>query len=907
MSSVDEHIRSTDEVITQNISNLADSRGLLSQNILSQLRNLVEAVASRIMSQNGDIEYEYSIVQEGLEYIRTRGQYSFLSKFHRLLQVSASHYTFKGDGSERLMLKYYEYLLRLRSVVENELDIKILQNIELFPIDLDPSIHEYHEKIAEVIESTQTSTSISLQKTGRYYIHSIKPFFANYKIYYEVTFYKAIDRIDKFNRNIAFTSIDIIDKYAANLTLIPASINVLENEMDIFIISDWQVSIRPCEFNNFAKIFGQNRRINTKSLEYRNLMGYLTRKSWNLLDIIDMNDYLYNEIKKDIIQESRRYQIFHILDEARKIIEQNSPGRNIIRYLLLRMNNRVIKKQWNNRGVCSRLSNLNLKYGCIPFEDMPYCSSPIGHIPHFWDLIESINPAGRKHEFIARKVKGNTEYHGVIYTPISELTDEPENLSSLKSSIDLYNKKLYSKHAENRQMIIKNDHVFIKEYENNIAYIIENIQGYVSEGLEGYSDIVNKWLNENSNRIDDPLKNKIIENIFKESKIAVIYGAAGTGKSTMINYVSEVFEEKTKLFLANTHAAVDNLKHRVSNKNSKFQTIASFLQNNNLEYELLVIDECSMVNNENMVEILKNSQLKSSFKNLLLVGDTYQIESIKFGNWFDIIRSFIPESSVYELSTPYRTQSKSLIDFWTSVRESKDDVTEKIVRHGYSAPLSSSLFNISNNDEVILCLNYDGLYGINNINRFLQTANKNKFCDIGVERYKVGDPILFNETQRFGQEIHNNVKGKIINFEWIDGGIQFDIQIDKNNISTRDGSSDHKWINESTVRFEVYDLGSTDEDDDSDNTTVPFQVAYATSIHKAQGLEYDSVKIVITDANEDDITHNIFYTAITRARKNLMIFWTPETEQAIISRLEHRTNTKDIALLKAWRGLKPLK
>ena len=115
------------------------------------------------------------------------------------------------------------------------------------------------------------------------------------------------------------------------------------------------------------------------------------------------------------------------------------------------MNNRVIKKQWNNRGVCSRLSNLNLKYGCIPFEDMPYCSSPIGHIPHFWDLIESINPAGRKHEFIARKVKGNTEYHGVIYTPISELTDEPENLSSLKSSIDLYNKKLYSKHAENRQ------------------------------------------------------------------------------------------------------------------------------------------------------------------------------------------------------------------------------------------------------------------------------------------------------------------------------------------------------------------------------------------------------------------------------------------------------------------------
>ncbi len=60
---------------------------------------------------------------------------------------------------------------------------------------------------------------------------------------------------------------------------------------------------------------------------------------------------------------------------------------------------------------------------------------------------------------------------------------------------------------------------------------------------------------------------------------------------------------------------------------------------------------------------------------------------------------------------------------------------------------------------------------------------------------------------------------------------------------------------------------TSDEDDDSLNTSVPFQVAYAVSIHKAQGLEYDSVKVVITDANEDDITHNIFYTAITRARE----------------------------------------
>lgn len=81
-------------------------------------------------------------------------------------------------------------------------------------------------------------------------------------------------------------------------------------------------------------------------------------------------------------------------------------------------------------------------------------------------------------------------------------------------------------------------------------------------------------------------------------------------------------------------------------------------------------------------------------------------------------------------------------------------------------------------------------------------------------------------------------------------------------------------------------------------------MAYAVSIHKAQGLEYDSVKIVITDANEDDITHSIFYTAVTRARKNLRIFWTPETQHKVLQSLQRSTNSKDVALLISRRNLK---
>lgn len=91
---------------------------------------------------------------------------------------------------------------------------------------------------------------------------------------------------------------------------------------------------------------------------------------------------------------------------------------------------------------------------------------------------------------------------------------------------------------------------------------------------------------------------------------------------------------------------------------------------------------------------------------------------------------------------------------------------------------------------------------------------------------------------------------------------------------------------------------STDEDEESSSAVVPFQVTYAVSIHKAQGLEYSSVKVVITDEIEELVTHNIFYTAITRAKEMLKIYWTPEAKKKILSDLKKRDSSRDVALLK---------
>ncbi|AYW78245.1 ATP-binding domain-containing protein [Propionibacterium acidifaciens] len=114
--------------------------------------------------------------------------------------------------------------------------------------------------------------------------------------------------------------------------------------------------------------------------------------------------------------------------------------------------------------------------------------------------------------------------------------------------------------------------------------------------------------------------------------------------------------------------------------------------------------------------------------------------------------------------------------------------------------------------------------------------------------------------------------------------------------------NDYKFNSESDSR-NIRSHDASDEDDDSGNTVVPFQIAYAVSIHKAQGLEYDSVKIVITDDNEDDITHSIFYTAVTRARKNLKIFWSPESQQAVLRKLHRDDSIKDVELLSSRCGL----
>jgi hypothetical protein len=898
---VQQQVQSVDGVICQNIASLGEDRGFLSQNVLSQLRNLVEGLILWAHLNDPSAEFRYDKVGSALDAVRATAKFRLLSRFHNLLQASTSHYTLDGDPSERLMLKYYEYLLRTRDLARNEFGIAILGNLELFPVNLDPSLREYHEKIAERIEAARATTTEPRRE--RYYVHSSRPFFDGGRIYYEVTFSLAHNWTSKFDRTIAFTDLDMTDKYAAYLDLSSESITVLGQTMPILIVRAWEVSIRPCELENFARIFcPATSQIQSSHSEYRNLMQYLTRTHSSLLDLVDMTDANYDQIRTWALGGSRRPAvIFPALDQARTIIRANRSGSRVLRYLMLQMRNQVIKAQFDaepNRW----LSGLRLTSRSSPFDTMPFCTAPSGHVPRFGDLAESLDATGREHELLARRLRNKVEQHGAIYTPAAEL----EDLGDVDELLAKHNRLLPPtyRHAP-RKLKHENGHAFIVGYEDDTVAIIEKLQEATGDGLDRHADDVQDWLDANPGVIDDPSKAEALKALFEQSNVALVIGAAGTGKSTMVNHIANYFSDKNKLFLAHTNPAVDNLKRRVDAPNTDFSTITSHVyksKDSGSTYDVVVIDECSTVDNASLLKILS----RTTFDLLVLVGDVYQIESIQFGNWFSLARSYIPTGSTFELTKPFRTDDDALLTLWNRVRNLDDRIEESLSKNGYSMVLGEELFTHRSEDEIVLCLNYDGLYGINNVNRFLQAGNPSPAVGWGESTYKVGDPVLFNETDRFRPIIFNNMKGTIAAIDRAPGRITFDVDLEQKVTESEVAFTELRWVAESTVQFDVFERASSDEDDDMLNTLIPFQIAYAVSIHKAQGLEYDSVKVVITDANEERISHNIFYTAITRARRRLGVFWTPETQQRILSRLAVRENTKDESLLKARRGVVPL-
>lgn len=887
MASIIDEIRRCDVAVSENIAKLIDDRGLMSVNIINSLRDLVNQVAILINTQDINADSNYPAIESAMKLVETRADLVFLRTFYKQLQVSTSHYTLNGDNAERLMLKYYESLILIKNYLKDNFSIDILDNLKEFPLDIDESQQEYYEKIASQIESHANEGGTK----DNYYIHRIKPFFINQKLYYEITFSLAIDRNSKFHRKVAFSRERIFSNYAVDLWLVDSIIEVDDIKVPIKIIQSWRVNIRPCELNNLGRIIGFDVRASRGQKDYLPVMEYITCYHRSLVDIIDLSDELFRDFVNQVRPLGYKSTIIDLIIKIRHFCKTQRTGKNVIRYLLLSMHNSTIKDQYpNNQSDC--LGDVLLSKKTFPFDKMPFCTSLKNHNPRLEDVISAIPISGREYELIARTVMINTEQEGLLYSPKEKISSDDE----LDISINRYNAKLWSGHAD-RKIEKYADHYFIQGYERNVVEIVKILKTLCSDSEENYKDNVLEWLTNNGSEIDDPVKKDILVNLFDLSKVAVIYGAAGTGKTRMIEHVSAYFNTENKLYLANTNAAVSNLRMRLGDAGN-FMTVAKAIKASGLDCSILFIDECSTISNRDMVALLNNIE----FGRLVLVGDIYQIQSIRFGNWFNIIRKFLPKQAVFELETPFRTEDDNLKKLWDSVRKDNDNVEEIMARQGYSRRLDSSIFQRLSDEEIVLCLNYDGLYGVNNINKILQMKNKKKPVTWNDEIYKVGDPIIFNELSAYSEILYNNLRGKIVDINLVNkAAIEFVVDIIGAVISEWDAErAGLEFIETNRVRIRVEKRHNNDNDDDSETirSVVPFQVSYAVTIHKAQGLEYESVKVVVTKDSEEKITKNIFYTAITRATKKLTIYWSPEIQHRIMSSFIENNNNDHKVFLK---------
>ena len=629
-------------------------------------------------------------------------------------------------------------------------------------------------------------------------------------------------------------------------------------------------------------------------------MKFLSRTGMNLLDILLADNEEY-EIYIQQIELSKKIELKNTFDKIREIIIKEKPGSNILRYITAYLKNDVIRDQLADR-TNNLLSYLYLKNEAIPFDEMPYASSLCGHNLSKLRLHKCLEIYDCECQYVSSMVNKEAYDSNILYVIVDH-----DKLDYYQYEVDIFNNNLYnSKKQQLRKIDTFANHLYVKNYYETTKTVIEKLQKYTLEGIDVYSDMIGKQA-DFMQEIDDDNKRKIVANIYMNSKLGMIYGAAGTGKTRVAEYIAKIFEDKNILLLANTNAAKNNLERRIKSSCDCY-TVYDYLKNGYSwkKYDLVILDECSTVCNEDVLNLFE----KCNAEAYLLIGDIYQIEAIKFGNWFNFARYFVDKKSVYELVTPYRAKDKSiLLDMWTCVRNFDENMFERLLANGFISTLNESIFE-RDDDEIVLCLGYDGLYGVNNINRYMQKINLSKPIEWGNWTYKVGDKVLFNESRRFGNVLYNNLKGSILSIDKKTDEIVFQILVDKI-ISERDVLfSDIKLIDcdcegKSIVEFSVKRRVERDSESDYSEQIVPFQIAYAVSIHKAQGLEYKSVKVVITEDIDEKISHNIFYTAITRTTDKLKIYMSKETQKKLAEKfVKSNVGLKQAQLFAGQAGLK---
>jgi len=382
-------------------------------------------------------------------------------------------------------------------------------------------------------------------------------------------------------------------------------------------------------------------------------------------------------------------------------------------------------------------------------------------------------------------------------------------------------------------------------------------------------DLISRIEAANDIRYDDVQQGAI--RMALESKAMILTGGPGTGKTTTVKGIIGVYHAAglRVLLAAPTGRAAKRLTETTG---MSAKTIHRLLEakppngyqkneDNKLGGDVLIVDEASMIDILLMYNLLK---AVPDEMRLIFVGDADQLPSVGPGN---VLRDMIESDAVpvVKLTRIFRQAMESRIvrnahkinrgelpdlsngkntDFFFAEQKDNSAIPATIVN--LCAARLPRFFKVKPTDIQVLCPMQRGENGSQNLNVLLQNALNHSRISIhrgGIE-FRQGDKVM---------QIKNNYDKEVWNG---DIGVITGIDINDKCISVSfDGAVPV-----------LYDISELDE----------LVLAYATTVHKAQGSEYDIVILPMTEQHYVMLQRNLLYTGITRARKAVVLVGTEE-------------------------------
>lgn len=371
-----------------------------------------------------------------------------------------------------------------------------------------------------------------------------------------------------------------------------------------------------------------------------------------------------------------------------------------------------------------------------------------------------------------------------------------------------------------------------------------------------------------------------------ESGVVIVTGGPGTGKTTTINTIIKIFENNDQevVLSAPTGRAAKRMSE-TSNKEAKtihrllemgFATDSDqleFMKNEEepIKADVIIVDEVSMVDILLMYSLLR--AVKEGTR-LILVGDSDQLPSVGAGN---VLKDLIDSNviNVVELNEIFRQARESMIvvnahkinngeplhlnakgkDFFFIKKSTNEEILQEII--GLVNERLPKFYNVDKIKDIqVLASMRKGDLGVNNLNvelqKYLNQPEKYKVEEIFQKRiFRVGDKVM---------QIKNNYTKKWENEDSTDSGegvyngdIGYVYHIDKDKRTV--------YVIFDNSKIVSYKYDELDELDHS----------FCTTIHKSQGSEFPVVVIPITWAPPMLLSRNLIYTAVTRAKKLVVL------------------------------------